>query len=387
MVPRRLIALCCLCFVVTAAPVCAAADFVFTPAIPFANVASMPLFDISRAGERLVAVGERGLIIVSDDDGQNWQQAAVPVSATLTAVSFPTPDKGWAVGHAGTILHSDDGGSSWQLQFDGNAVNEQYLAFTRVERERLQTEVDALQQSADSATAEASPSLLKEMERSLEDAVYAEEDAEQAMEGCPPDPFLDVLFVTADTGFAVGAYGMIYRTEDAGTSWHAGYAGIENIDRYHYYSLAQTEGGLLYLSGEAGLLYRSTDGGLSWERLESLYDGSLFGLLTQGEHVIAFGLRGNIFRSDDRGYAWSRLDNPAENGLYGGSILASGDVLLLGSGGLVLRAPSAGGAFRAFNDPTRTTFSAAIGGREGEVLAVGMNGVRPLEMKELRGDE
>jgi len=387
MVARRLIALCALCFVVTAAPVYATADFVFTPAIPFADVTTMPLTDISRAGERLVAVGERGLIIVSDDDGQSWRQAAVPVSATLTAVSFPTPNKGWAVGHAGTILHSDDGGGSWQLQFDGVAVNKQYLEFTRSERERLQGEVDALQRSADASTTDASSSLLREMELSLEDAVYAEEDARQALEIGPVDPFLDVLFVSVNRGFAVGAYGMIYRTEDAGTSWRALYGGIENIDRYHYYSLAQTEDGLLYLSGEAGLLYRSTDGGLSWQRLESLYEGSLFGLLTKDDYVIAFGLRGNIFRSDDRGYIWSRVDNPTENSLYGGSVLASGEVVLLGSGGLVLRAQSAGGTFSAFDDATRTTFSAVIGGGGGEVLAVGMNGLRLLDMKELRGDD
>jgi len=387
MVARKLIALCALCCAVMAPALHSAVDFVFTPAITFADVTRMHLFDISRAGERLVAVGARGLIIVSEDDGQNWRQAAVPVSATLTAVSFPTPDKGWAVGHAGTILHSDDGGSSWQLQFDGRAVNKQYLEFTRSERKKLQSEMDALQQSAGSTPADASGLLLKKMERSLEDAVYAEEDAQLALEGCPADPFLDVLFVSADTGFAVGAYGMIYRTEDAGTSWHAGYSGIENIDRYHYYSLAKAAGGLLYLSGEAGLLYRSTDGGLSWERLESLYDGSLFGVVAQDDYVIAFGLRGNIFRSDDRGYAWSRVDNSSENSLYGGSVLADDSVLLLGSAGLVLRAQNAGATFRPFNDSGRTTFSAAIGGRGGEVWAVGMNGLRHLDMKDLRGDD
>lgn len=387
MVARKLIALCALCCAVMAPALHAQVDFVFTPAITFADVTTMPLFDISRAGERLVAVGERGLIIVSEDDGQNWRQAAVPVSATLTAVSFPTPDKGWAVGHAGTILHSDDGGSSWQLQFDGRAVNEQYLEFTQSERKKLQSEMDALQQSAGSTAADAPGPLLKKMERSLEDAVYAEEDAQLALEGCPADPFLDVLFVSADTGFAVGAYGMIYRTEDAGTSWHAGYSGIENIDRYHYYSLAKAAGGLLYLSGEAGLLYRSTDGGLSWERLESLYDGSLFGVVAQDNYVITFGLRGNIFRSDDRGYAWSRVDNSSENSLYGGSVLADDSVILLGSAGLVLRAQNAGATFRPFNDSARTTFSAAIVGRGGEVLAVGMNGLRHLDMKDLRGDD
>jgi hypothetical protein len=38
--------------------------------------------------------------------GRQWRQASVPVSVTLTAVSFATPQLGWAVGHAGVVLHT-----------------------------------------------------------------------------------------------------------------------------------------------------------------------------------------------------------------------------------------------------------------------------------------
>ena len=40
-----------------------------------------------RAGNRLVAVGERGTILLSDD-GQAWRQVPSPVSVGLTGVSF-----------------------------------------------------------------------------------------------------------------------------------------------------------------------------------------------------------------------------------------------------------------------------------------------------------
>ena len=40
---------------------------------------------ITQAGQRLVAVGERGLVLLSDDAGKHWRQAQVPVSVTLTA--------------------------------------------------------------------------------------------------------------------------------------------------------------------------------------------------------------------------------------------------------------------------------------------------------------
>ncbi|MES2943818.1 MAG: glycosyl hydrolase, partial [Pseudomonadota bacterium] len=37
---------------------------------------------VTRAGKRLVAVGERGTVLLSDDNGVSWRQASVPVQAT-----------------------------------------------------------------------------------------------------------------------------------------------------------------------------------------------------------------------------------------------------------------------------------------------------------------
>ena len=86
------------------------------------------LLGIAQAGGRLVVVGERGLIAVSDDEGKTWHQASVPVSVSLTAVSFATPKKGWALGHRGVILATSDGGESWTVQLDGLKFAEAALA-------------------------------------------------------------------------------------------------------------------------------------------------------------------------------------------------------------------------------------------------------------------
>jgi len=347
----------------------------------------MPLIDIAKTGERLVAIGERGLVIVSDDEGLVWRQAEVPVSATLTALSFGASRVGWAVGHAGVILHTDDGGNSWQRQFDGRDANKLYLEFTKKQLKHLQGQINALSKSSPAAAGDTEDPVLAELEYQLEDAIFAVEDAESALENGPADPFLDVLALSTDSAIAVGAYGMIYRTDNGGKTWHLASAGIENIDRYHYYAIVQNADGILYLSGEAGLLYRSTDGGTHWERLEELYDGSLFGLIVKGKRVLAFGLRGNIFLSNDKGYTWARWDNPHEYSLYGGSVLSDGVVVLLGSGGLVLMADEETGALRAFNDPTRTTFSAAVRGSGADLIVVGMNGVRHIDTTKGQGNE
>jgi photosystem II stability/assembly factor-like uncharacterized protein len=70
------------------------------------RAASSLLLDIAAAGDRLVAVGERGHILYSDDHGDSWVQTRVPTSVMLTRVFFVSGDLGWAVGHDGNILVS-----------------------------------------------------------------------------------------------------------------------------------------------------------------------------------------------------------------------------------------------------------------------------------------
>ena len=97
-------------------------DVLDLPAKTSALAIKSPFAGMARAGERVIAVGQRGHIVFSDDAGKHWQQAAVPVSADLTAVSFPTATQGWAVGNDGIVLHSSDAGATWQKQLDGRQI-------------------------------------------------------------------------------------------------------------------------------------------------------------------------------------------------------------------------------------------------------------------------
>lgn len=99
-------------------------DVLDTPAVPSPLAARSLLTGLARAGARVVAVGQRGHVLFSDDAGKSWNQADVPVSSDLVAVSFPNPDAGWIVGHDGVVLHSTDAGRSWTRQLDGRSVGE-----------------------------------------------------------------------------------------------------------------------------------------------------------------------------------------------------------------------------------------------------------------------
>ena len=77
------------------------------------------LLDVASAGSRLVAVGEFGHVLLSDDKGTSWRQAAsVPTRNTLVGVTFLDNQTGYAVGHAATILKTEDGGDNWTLQYN-----------------------------------------------------------------------------------------------------------------------------------------------------------------------------------------------------------------------------------------------------------------------------
>ena len=340
-------------------------DYSFLPALPVGTPATAPLTSIARCDSRLLAVGERGLVIYSDDGGELWQQAPVSVSQALTSVFCVPGGQAWATGHGGVILASADRGSSWELVFDGNAANQQWLAFTERRVQELEAELDGAE----------------DVDYALEDAGYAVEDAQAAVLVGPADPLLDIHFSNTNEGVAVGAYGMLYRSADGGASWQLAVDHIENPDRFHYYALTPGRSGSLFLSGEAGLLFRSRDGGKHWDTLDSGYDGSLFGLLALSDGgMLAFGLRGNVLRSDDDGDSWQTLDVKDSSGLslYSGVQLDSGLVVLVGSAGAVVR--GTGTSFNAsLLAPRRSTMSSLTRLAGESVIAVGMDGVVRLQ--------
>ena len=187
------------------APVYAVEDVLNTPSLPTNLAAENLLIDIAKVGDRLVSVGYRGHIIYSDDTGASWQQADVPVSVLLNAVSFVDESNGWAVGHSGVVLHTSDAGKTWEVQFDGNQANK--MIITQVENR-----VENILKQIDSAPEDEKADL----EYAAEDASYALEDARLDAEVGASKPFLDVLFSSRTEGFAVGAYGYFFKRKMAG---------------------------------------------------------------------------------------------------------------------------------------------------------------------------
>ena len=341
-------------------------DVLETPALKTSKAPENLLIDITKAGNRLVTVGVRGHIIYSDDQGETWQQANVPVSVLLTAVSFVDDTHGWAVGHSGVVLHTSDGGLNWVSQFDGNRANQ--MVITQAEKR-----IEKLQQKLDSAPEDEQADL----EWELEGAMFNLDDAKIDAEVGASKPFLDVLFSSRTEGFAVGAYGYFFKTKDGGLTWENYGSRIENPDRFHLNAINRIKGGALFIAGEAGVLFRSQDGGETWETLDSPYSGSLFGVSGTNERnvVLLVGLRGHLFRSQDAGNTWKQIDAGTESTLMSAAVNQDGDISIVGNSGTVLFSKDGGKSFTEIIREDRLSNTSAVFVDEDKIALVGESGV------------
>ncbi len=310
----------------------------------------------TQAAQRAVVVGERGHVLLSESR-TDWRQARqVPTRSTLTAVAA-VGDKLWAVGHDQVILHSADGGETW--------VRQHVSPWTP--------------DKADDPRASA--------------------------------PLLSVLFLDDRRGFAVGAYGLLMRTDDGGQSWRrtdlvqergekddsasvareeeGAEGGVEDWlfteedlelgeeEDPHLNAIVRTGDGSLFIAAERGAAFRSTDGGETWERISLPYEGSMFGAIGyEGRHVLVFGLRGHVFESFDLGDSWRPLETGTELSIMGGAPLADGGAVLVGANGLVLTRSAGEAGFRKSVHPDGAILSAVLpiqGTRH--LVTLGENGI------------
>jgi photosystem II stability/assembly factor-like uncharacterized protein len=262
---------------------------------------------VAKAGPRLVAVGERGIVLISDDHGRQWDQVRVPVSTTLTAVHFPTPSDGWAVGHSGVVLHSSDGGQTWTKQMDGIQAASAALSAA---------------QTIDGADSGFKAAAIKNAELLVSDG--------------PDKPLLDVHFWNASRGLVVGAYGLALETEDGGRTWRSISHQIPNPQGRHYYRIV-TRKGQTWLISEQGAIFRRDDGGNGYSEVQIPYEGTLFGMIAiSDDDWLVYGLRGNAFRTPDAGRTWVKVSTEQSATLTHAARLADGRLALVDQAGRFL---------------------------------------------------
>lgn len=288
------------------------------PAATGPRVTDALFLDATRAGDRLVTIGEWGIVLYSDDEGLTWKQAAVPVDITLTSVVFADEKRGWITGHDAVILATVDGGETWSLQ-------------------------------------------------------HRDPDLDV--------PLLNLWFADAQRGIAVGGRGNLFRTADGGQTWeHQALLTAEEFDG-HLFAVGRAESGSLFLPSEKGVVYRSDDAGASWRELQAPYNGSLFGVVFPGAgRVVAFAMLGNVAISDDNGETWRMGETGTDKSFMSGQVMADGAVLLAGLDGAIMASRDRAENFMSHALGDRMKIARLLPTRDGQWLAFGEGGIRRITL-------
>lgn len=322
-------------------------DVLDTPALKSPLAERGLLNGLARAGQRVVAVGQRGHVLWSDDGGKSWQQAEVPVSSDLVAVSFPDATNGWAVGHDGVVLKTSDGGKTWTRQLDGRRAGE------------LMAEYYAA--SSTTIDAKRTASLQGEAKR------FAAQGAE--------NPFLDVWFADASNGFVVGAFGLVFHTVDGGAHWQPWLHAVDNPKGLHLYAVRGI-GADVYIVGEQGLALKLARGAASFRALELPYKGTLFGIAGNERAIVVHGLRGNVLRSSDGAQSWNPVNTGLQVGLTASTVGDDGRFVIASQGGHLLVSRDDGASFALAPIGQPVPAAAVIAASNGTLVVAGPRGVR-----------
>ena len=289
-------------------------SFAHRPAPPFPPTAIRPdkllVNGLAQQGNRLIAAGELGHILIADSPDGPWREARVEPQrgSTFTRAAFVGDRLALAVGHDGWIVRSEDAGETWkEVAFDQNR----------------------------------------------------------------PDPLLGIAGPYDGLLFAFGAFGLFTVSNDGGKTWQTAPLALEetaeqkkakaevdpNEDPFanfnaqdsqadrHLNAMTRLPDSSVVLVGERGLVLQSRDLGITWKTIESGYEGSFFGVLALESRLLAYGMRGNAFYSDDQGKTWHKSATPRVVSLFSGLVLKDGTVALVGDNNTVLVSKDRGATF------------------------------------------
>ncbi|WP_144173116.1 YCF48-related protein [Pseudomonas sp. Kh13] len=297
-----------------------AAPLQAVPAVQASNATQATMLAAGRAGERVVAVGDHGVVLLSDDQGKQWRQArSVPLSTPLTGVAFVDAKRGWAVGHWGAILATTDGGESWQVQ-------------------RLATEEDR--------------------------------------------PLFAVHFFNARQGVAVGLWSLVLTTADGGQTWAEqpvqAPPGAKRAD-LNLMGLFVDSRGTLYATAERGQVLHSADQGKNWRYLDTGYEGTLWsGAVLADGRLLLGGQRGTLLQGSADGKGFRRVATQSKGSVTCVAVAGS-RVLAVGLDGLSVQSSDGGHSFQETQTADGLSLTAALFNAEGVPVLFSRRGVMPYQ--------
>lgn len=207
---------------------------------------------------KIIAVGDNGLIIKSTDGGRNWRNIPTFLPYYLRAIHAPTDSILYTVGTWRTVLKSEDQGESWY------------------------------------------PLYIKTSNSGASASSW----------------YHDVFFINKDKGFVVGDEGLVATTLDGGRSWKD--TSFSGTFSSRLNCVTFIDDSLGFISGGSNALFRTKNGGRTWEKINIDFIGfnvdvkkvKFLNTLTG----FAVGDNGLCIKTTDGGTTWASIFTPAGGG-------------------------------------------------------------------------
>jgi photosystem II stability/assembly factor-like uncharacterized protein len=280
-------------------------------------------------GKVLIAVGERGTILRSEDAGRRWQAVSLAASDfDLRAVIHHASSGAWiAAGTRGTILRSLDGGKTWN-----SLPNELNLTLATL---FIEPDSGALLIGGESGligrSTDAGASWLMTRVKMQE----------------PVTP-VTAIHLLGNELVATSALGRFLISTDRGESWQLLSMGG---NAYFTDAVLEPKSHALLLASHTGDLFRRGRPDDSWEKIELLIDGqkrfiSAIRYDANTESLLAVGHHGLAARSTDGGRQWHKIATGFNSSMESLAQFGDGRFVGFGEGGYIVTSADSGKSWR-----------------------------------------
>jgi photosystem II stability/assembly factor-like uncharacterized protein len=332
------------------------------------------LFSVSRFNQNsLVAVGKNGKMVVSVDFGLTWTSKASGTSANLNDVFFVNELTGFVVGDQGTILKTLDSGNTWVklpitsvTQWNGVTFTSPLIGYVVGDEGSMMKTVNG-GESWEVLNSGFTKNLRKVAFSPLDvrvivavgDSAAVVRTANSGLTFARPSLGVTNFRHLKNLGFrpgtgnvlSLGQDGYIITSANSGTSWTQRLAGIRND-----FKVTDFKTNLYgFFAGNRGSVFVTSNGAQTLVNRSLPEELEILGMeFWNNTYGFVTGKSGGIYRTGNAGTAWVKLSPNTANAVRGLHIFLPEVPYVVGENGLVARTFSSGDQWEIIQNTNST---------------------------------
>jgi photosystem II stability/assembly factor-like uncharacterized protein len=350
-----------------------------------ANLFDVAFIDQGKGYFLPFAVGDNGTILRGSYDGKTWTALTSGVTTTLRAVWGYDSTRIFAAGDKGVLLVSEDNGYTWKKLKSGVKQNLTGIATPSMTEVYIIGTEKTLLYSSDG----------KKFAKKKQPISWSEKDK--------PEESPKIWSTTSGDLWISGANNSIFFSADKGKTWsnppvsdkpksgcvryvinsdaqllcsadNISWGKQEVMKDAKLRAAAGLDAKTSYAVGDGGLMLRSTDGGKTWESKSKAERGQLLSLwATSQKEIFATGKEGKLLYSSDGGASWVKQNSTVTTTLRAIWGTSSARMFAVGDGGVILRSTDTGKTWERLDSKVKDNL-AAIWGINDDIYVVGDKG-------------